>query len=74
MKSLNPKANLTAVPRGKSSPGIPFISNTRSSPTLASTVPDGGGFIERDLAYIRSLGPGPMPWEVTSSAENPSLR
>lgn len=60
----NPKANLKAVPSGSNSSGIPSISNTKSSPILASDVPS-GTFIERDLAYIRSLGPGPLPWETS---------
>ena len=64
MNSLNPNAKLTAVPRGSSSSGIPSISNTRSAPILASDVPP-PSFVERDLAYLRSLGPGPMPYETS---------
>lgn len=63
----NPEGYLTKVlTGGSSSDGIPSISNTKSSPTIAR-------FIDRDLDYLKSLGPGPMPWEEPSNAFNPKL-
>lgn len=63
----NPLAKLTSVPKGGGSDsGIPSISNTRSAPATAS-------HIDRDLAYIRSLGPGPLPWEEAANALDPTL-
>lgn len=63
---LNPLAKLTTVPEGSGGDGIPSISNTASSPTIAR-------HIDGDLAYIRSLGPGPLPWEERSNAADPTL-
>lgn len=63
----NPDAKLTKVPTGSGSDsGIPSISNTRSAPATAS-------HIDRDLEYIRSLGPGPLPWEKEANALDPKL-
>lgn len=50
---------LYPVPKSKaSSGGLVSIKDTRSGPILADATP-----IDHDLAYIRSLGPGPKPWE-----------
>lgn len=57
--SLNPLARLTSVPSGSDSSGIPSISNTMSRTPMSH--------VEADLAYLRSLGPGPMPWEEATA-------
>lgn len=66
MAIVNPDAKLTPVPMGNGDQSIPSISNTASSPSIAR-------HIDKDLEYIRSLGPGPMPWEEASNALDPTL-
>lgn len=71
---LNPNAKLTPVGTAPATDAMLWTKRTISKPTLASDVPS-GSIIEKDLAYIRSLGPKtPMPWEIAANAENPSLR
>lgn len=71
MSIRNPKAVLTPVGKGPS-PRQAAIASGPSRPTLARS------FIDEDLAYIRSLGPGPLPWErrrveVTMPANTPTV-
>lgn len=67
MNTRNPKAKLTVVVKGDVSNGIPSISNTGSSSSIARAP-----HIIQDLAYIASLGPGPLPWERRTANESPS--
>lgn len=64
MSLLNPLAKLTAVGSAPATDGMFWTKRVVSKPTLASDAPN-GSIIERDLAYIRSLSPGPMPWETS---------
>lgn len=61
----NPKAVLTPIGAAPSTDSMHGTTRTVSKPTLASDKP-GGSIIEQDLAAIRALGPGPMPWETSS--------
>lgn len=61
---LNPNAKLTPI--GDGSLPEPNLKNTKASPTIAR-------HIDNDLAYIRSLGPGPLPWERPSVQEDPYI-
>lgn len=67
MSLLNPLAKLTPIGTDPGPQGVPSISNTRSRAEVVDPVAG-------DLAYIRSLGPGPLPWEEPSKAMDPTIR
>lgn len=61
---LNPLAKLTPI--GDGSLPEPNLRNTKAGASVAR-------YIEGDLAYIRNLGPGPLPWERAGNQENPNI-
>lgn len=60
----NPKAVLTPIGDAPATDSMHWTTRTVSKPTLVSDRPS-GSIIEQDLAAIRALGPGPMPWETS---------
>lgn len=59
---LNPNAKLTAVGTAPATDAMFWTKRVVSQPTLASDAP-----INADMAYLRGLQVGPMPWERKSA-------
>lgn len=64
MSLLNPEAKLTPI--GDGTLAEPNLANVKAGASVAR-------HIDGDLAYIRSLGPGPLPWEKRGVQEDPFI-